>query len=206
MAKYGLRNMTGFAYMVGATSVGNGSVFVFWDSIAGAAFEVPALRVLAFETPTPDATLSALLITSKFIFTIDGIDKTSEEFWSFWNSWYGYSTGYVPVSGNETSVAPDYLPDIKAQRSGTCIIDFGKYPGNYQTTYVVSGQSLITASHTATAVIQYMATANYSADEVAWLATLIQLSTSPCIASQGFTIQARSTEKMQGQFVVSWAW
>lgn len=91
--------------------------------------------------------------------------------------------------------------------TGTAIINFGAYPGSNEASAAVTGQAEITEAAKAEAF--FMAddtTPDHTAADHRWAPVFISLSCGAATAATGFTIHARSTQKMQGQWAVRWVW
>lgn len=89
---------------------------------------------------------------------------------------------------------------------GSAVIDFGAYPGSNEAGVTVTGQTEITALSHAEAWLMAEPSSNHTANDAAYAAALMALSCAIPTAGVGFTINARSTEKLQGQFIVRWVW
>ena len=91
--------------------------------------------------------------------------------------------------------------------SGSSIIDFGAFPGSNEASVVVIGQATITEASKVGAFIMGDDTTNdHTASDHRYLSTFIGLTCGTPFAGTGFTIYARSTEKLQGTFTVRWTW
>lgn len=94
-----------------------------------------------------------------------------------------------------------------ANGQGTAIIDFGSYPGSNEASVAVTGQATIGASSKAEAYIMGDDTSsNHTASDHRYLGLFVALTCGTPSSGTGFTIYARSYEKMQGQFTVRWVW
>ena len=93
-----------------------------------------------------------------------------------------------------------------ALNSGTAIIDFGAFPGSNEASVVVTGQASIAADSEAWAWLVATVTGDHTANDAAYAAALVGISTGALVAGTGFTIYGRSVEKMQGTFNLQWAW
>ncbi len=90
--------------------------------------------------------------------------------------------------------------------SGAGVIDFGAYPGSNEASLIIYGQTDILADSETDAWISAVATADHTLGDHTYAAALVGVSTGTLAAGTGFTIYARSVEKMQGTFTVQWAW
>lgn len=94
-----------------------------------------------------------------------------------------------------------------ANGQGTAVIDFGAYPGSNEASIAVTGLSTIGYSSKAEAYIMGDDTSsNHTASDHKYLGLFVTLTCGTPSAGVGFTIYARSYEKMQGQFTVRWVW
>jgi hypothetical protein len=90
--------------------------------------------------------------------------------------------------------------------TGTAVIDFGSYPGSNEASVVVTGQSSILATTHVEAWMMAEASSDHTVNDASYAALLTSLSCGIPTAATGFTIYARSTEKLQGTFKVRWVW
>ena len=91
--------------------------------------------------------------------------------------------------------------------AGQAILDFGAFPGSNEASAVVTGLSGIKIDSGAFAFFQSIdTTADHSANDHAYAPAFIHLSCGSFVAGVGFTIQARSLEKMTGTFKVRFQW
>jgi hypothetical protein len=90
---------------------------------------------------------------------------------------------------------------------GTAEIDFGAFPGSNEASVSVTGQTEITALSKAEAYIMGDdTTVDHTAQDHRYAAALIGLTCGTPTAGTGFTIYARSTEKLQGTFALRFVW
>ena len=90
---------------------------------------------------------------------------------------------------------------------GTATIDFGAFPGANEAAVAVTGQTGISATSKAEAFIMADdTTADHTAGDHRYAAALMGLTCGTPTAGTGFTIYARSTEKLQGTFALRWVW
>lgn len=90
--------------------------------------------------------------------------------------------------------------------SGTAEIDFGAWPGSNEASVAVTGQTAIAAGSNIVAVVSRESTADHTVGDATYAALLVGLSVGNIVAGTGFTIYARSLEKMQGKFALRWLW
>lgn len=110
----------------------------------------------------------------------------------------------VAIAANAHSPAARH--DHVHGNSGTATLDFGAFPGSNEASVAVTGQTGILATSTALASLMAEDSADHSAGDHAYAAGFIGLSCSVPTAGTGFTINARSQDKMQGTFKVRWSW
>lgn len=90
---------------------------------------------------------------------------------------------------------------------GEATIDFGAFPGSNEASIAVTGQGAILGTSTAFAYFQQNdSSGGHSNSDHAYAAALIHLSCGSFVVGTGFTIYARSTEKMVGTFKVRFQW
>lgn len=94
-----------------------------------------------------------------------------------------------------------------ASGTGTATIDFGAAPGSNEAQVAVIGQTDIGVGSSAEA--WFMAddtSADHTASDHRYAPMFIALTCGTPTAATGFTIYARSHEKMTGQWSVRWVW
>lgn len=90
---------------------------------------------------------------------------------------------------------------------GTATINFGTAPGSNEASVAVTGQTGITATSTITAHVLATATSSdHSANDHKYFPVFATITTSAPSAGTGFTIYARSTQKLTGTWTVNWSW
>ena len=90
---------------------------------------------------------------------------------------------------------------------GSAEIDFGAYPGANEASVLVTGQSGITALASVEAwLMADDTTTDHTASDHRYAAVLMGLTCGTPTDGQGFTIYARSIEKLTGAFKVRWVW
>lgn len=91
--------------------------------------------------------------------------------------------------------------------TGIATIDFGSIPGSNEASIVVTGQATITAGSKVEAFIMADdTTADHTANDHKYFAMFVGLSCGTPTDATGFTIYARSLEKLTGTFKVRWVW
>lgn len=94
-----------------------------------------------------------------------------------------------------------------ANGTGTATIDFGAFPGSNEASVAVTGQTSITATSKAEAFVMGDDTSGtHTANDHRYFSALVGLTCGTPSAGTGFTIYARSTEKLQGTFALRWVW
>jgi len=94
-----------------------------------------------------------------------------------------------------------------ASAQGTITIDFGAFPGSNEASVFVPDQATIGAGSKAESfVMADDTTTDHTASDHRYFAALVGLSCGTPSAGTGFTIYARSTEKLQGTFALRWVW
>ncbi len=94
-----------------------------------------------------------------------------------------------------------------ASGTGTATLDFGSFPGSNEAFIAVTGQTEISAtSKVESFVMGDDTTADHTANDHRYFALLAGLSCGTPVAGDGFTIYARSAEKLQGTFQIRWVW
>jgi hypothetical protein len=93
-----------------------------------------------------------------------------------------------------------------ANNKGTEVIDFGAFPGSNEASVDVTGQTSISAGSYAEAYVMDDAVGPHTQNDHRYFSLFAGLTCGQPTAGVGFTIYARSTEKMQGPFVVRWVW
>lgn len=91
--------------------------------------------------------------------------------------------------------------------TGSAVLNFGAFPGSNESSVVVTGQtSIVSTSVVHLYIGSSSSTTNHTADDHKYFAVFSGLSVSPPTPGSGFTIYARSIEKLSGQWLVNWAW
>lgn len=93
-----------------------------------------------------------------------------------------------------------------ASGTGTATINFGAYPGSNEASVVVTGIAAIGASAKAEAFFMRSTSADHTANDHSYAAMLTGLSCGDVVAATGFTIYARSSEKLTGQWTLNYVW
>ena len=90
---------------------------------------------------------------------------------------------------------------------GTATIDLGAFPGTNQASIAVTGQATILAGSKPSAYIGASdSVGGHTAADHRYIAAFMALTCADPTAGTGFTIYARSTERLEGTYVVRWAW
>ena len=144
--------------------------------------------------------------TEKFAVLNDGTITTSNATASINNllpSQTGVTSGWI-LQTNGTNVSWAAPGAGSSPTYGTATINFGSTPGTNYVTVTVTGQTGIGASPTVWCFMMGDTTASHNAIE--HIMAPIKLVASDVIAGTGFTINAVTTERLDGTFTVHWAW
>ena len=91
--------------------------------------------------------------------------------------------------------------------TGTATIDFGAAPGSNEASVAVTGQTAIGATSKAEAFVMADDTsASHTANDHRYLGQFATLTCGTPSAGTGFTIYARSTQKLTGTWTLRWVW
>lgn len=93
-----------------------------------------------------------------------------------------------------------------ASGTGSTTISFGVFPGSNEASVVVTGIGTIGASAKAEAFFMRSTSANHTVNDHSYAALFTGLTCGDVVASTGFTIYARSTEKLSGAFTLQYVW
>lgn len=105
---------------------------------------------------------------------------------------------FSPTAGGPGAAAPS--------AAGSATIDFGSWPGSNEASVTITGQSSITADARVEVRLAAEASGDHTAADAAYAALFIALTCSAPAEGEGFTIHARSSEKLTGTFTARWAW
>jgi len=90
---------------------------------------------------------------------------------------------------------------------GQSEIDFGAFPGNNEASVTVTGQTgILNTSSVEAFIMADDTTTDHTASDHKYLSVFIGLTCSTPVTATGFTIYARSLEKLQGKFKIRWVW
>jgi hypothetical protein len=94
-----------------------------------------------------------------------------------------------------------------ATGSGSATIDFGALPGSNEAQVDVTGQTTISSTSSAEAYIFGGDTSSsHTASDHRYLGTVCSVTCGVATAGTGFTIYARSLEKLTGTFTIRYIW
>lgn len=94
-----------------------------------------------------------------------------------------------------------------ANGTGTATINFGAYPGSNEASVAVTGLSAISATSKADAFVMADDTStSHTASDHKYFESFASLSCGTPTAGVGFTIYARSLEKLTGTWTVRYVW
>lgn len=92
-------------------------------------------------------------------------------------------------------------------KTGTVTLDFGNYPGSNEASVTVEGQTTITATSNVILSVKSDSTSlDHTANDHSYFTTFVQLLSSTPTSGTGFTISARSHQKLTGRWTLNWAW
>ena len=89
---------------------------------------------------------------------------------------------------------------------GTTTIAFGASPGVNEASVAVTGQASIVAGSLVEAFVMEEVLGTKTANDHGYMNLVVRLTCGTIVAATGFTIYAKSTEKMTGSFTVKWVW
>jgi len=91
--------------------------------------------------------------------------------------------------------------------TGTATVDFGAFPGSNEASVTVTGQAAILVTSKAEAFLMGDdSTVDHTAGDHRYAGLFIALTCGTPTAATGFTIHARSLEKLEGTFKTQWVW
>lgn len=91
--------------------------------------------------------------------------------------------------------------------TGTAIVDFGSFPGSNEASVSITGQSSITSdSKVESWVMADDSTSDHTQNDHRYIPLFMVLTCGSIVNGVGFTIYAKSTEKLTGTFSVRWVW
>jgi len=90
--------------------------------------------------------------------------------------------------------------------TGTIEIDFGLGIGAFEAQVAVTGQTAILATSYAESWVMAEASTDHSVDDHKHFQMFVGLTCSVPTAATGFTIYARTTERMRGKWKIRWVW
>lgn len=94
-----------------------------------------------------------------------------------------------------------------ANATGTATIDFGTAPGSNEASVAVTGQAAILSTSKADAFVMADDTStDHTASDHRYFETFASLSCGTPTDATGFTIYARSHQKLTGTWTIRWVW
>ena len=94
-----------------------------------------------------------------------------------------------------------------ATGTGNATISFGSHPGSNEANVAVTGLTTISATSKAEAFVMADDTSvDHTASDHSYFETFASLSCGTPVAGTGFTIYARSLEKLTGSWTVRYVW
>jgi len=164
-------------------------------AVASTAYADTAVAVEKARAQAAETTLTGT--TTIIQYSVDG--STS------WHTTYaaGADLFFRISTNNGTTWSP--VTDLFTQsHTGTATLNFGT--GQNYTTVAVTGQAQITVQDQPIVWIAPVAQGSFTAEEAAFLSTLISVGWSAIVAGTGFTISGYSQESLNFSVVVNWRW
>ena len=93
-----------------------------------------------------------------------------------------------------------------ASGTGTATIDFGAHPGANEASVTVTGIATIGAGAKVEAFFMRSTSADHGANDHSYAALFTGLTCGDVVAATGFTIHARSEQKLTGEFSIHYVW
>lgn len=120
----------------------------------------------------------------------------------------GTATVTAPAAtANNSQVPTTAWVRANAIKTGTTTIDFGTFPGSNEASVTLTGITAFDATTSqAFARISAEPSGLHTLNDAAYAAAFVAVTTGSYVTGTGFTIYARSTEKLSGTFVVRWTW
>lgn len=113
----------------------------------------------------------------------------------------------VGADGRVTAASSTPIATGSVVHSGTATLNFGAFPGSNEAFTTVTGQTAITSATVVTVQVAGSGSSgSHTSNDHRYFAALVGLTHGTPTDGDGFTIYARSAEKMQGTFLVQWAY
>jgi hypothetical protein len=93
-----------------------------------------------------------------------------------------------------------------ASGTGTATIDFGALPGSNEASVTVIGIGTIGGGAKVEAFFMRSTSADHTANDHSYAALFTGLSCGDVVAATGFTIYAKSLQKLTGAFTLNYVW
>ena len=93
-----------------------------------------------------------------------------------------------------------------AGATGSAVLDFGAAPGSNEASVTVLSQADISSTSKAEAFFMAETGADHTANDHAYVPIFCALTCSTPSAGVGFTIYARSVERLTGEWNINWVW
>lgn len=90
--------------------------------------------------------------------------------------------------------------------TGSATIDFGSGDGSNEASIAITGQTTILSTSYCEAFQMAEVSGSHTVNDAAYASLFIYLTCGVPTASTGFTIYAKSTQKMTGTFLIRWVW
>lgn len=118
------------------------------------------------------------------------------------------TSGVITQMTSSDVISSSVLPNVTGGLyHGSATLDFGTGEGTNETSITVTGLTSITATAQLTAwVVASDTTSDHSASDHEYFAALVGLTCGTITPGDGFTIYARSLEKLTGTFTVRYSW
>lgn len=114
------------------------------------------------------------------------------------------------LTSSNVTTALGYTPAVEGSGggiiTGTTTIDFGTAAagGKQEVDLVITGATAIATMNHPQACLELVATSTHSVKDHMYAALFLALTCDTVVAGTGFTIHARSTQKLTGSFTVRW--
>lgn len=93
-----------------------------------------------------------------------------------------------------------------ASGTGSTTIAFGGFPGSNEASVVVTGIAAISGSARVEAFFMRSTSLDHTVNDHSYAALLTGLTCGDVVAATGFTIYARSLERLTGEFTLQYVW
>lgn len=177
-------------WFVVPSGVGGSAV---WGTITGTLSSQIDLQS-ALNVKVNSSSLAMVAMTGNYTDLIDRPTIPAAQVNSDWNS----------VSGVSQILNKPTIPIVPANGKGYAVIDFGAFPGKNSATVTITGLTTISNTDVPIANIVSGEYGVFTSDDIVLISSIIEVSCTVPIAGTGFTISAKSVEKLQGQIQIAW--